>query len=162
MYPNIIFFLSHISNKNSKLLKWVIFQWRAYSVTLTLARFKPMFLYSANDVTSKCYYTSVIYFLLNRGYWISESSILNLLHELNKIILCELLVLASFGRKLHKNDKKSKSSFREIFMSFLCRLYGIVATYRDHFSVVCLSVCPSVCLSVCPSVRHKTCPDYSS
>jgi hypothetical protein len=27
---------------------------------------------------------------------------------------------------------------------FLCRLYGVVATYRDHFSVVCLSVCLSV------------------
>jgi hypothetical protein len=32
---------------------------------LTLARFNAMFIYSANDVTSKCYYTSVISFLLN-------------------------------------------------------------------------------------------------
>jgi hypothetical protein len=52
-------------NKNNKLLKWVIFQWGADSVTLTLARFNAIFLYSANDVTSKCYYNSVISFLLN-------------------------------------------------------------------------------------------------
>jgi hypothetical protein len=31
--------------------------------------------------------------------------------------------------------------------SFLCRLYGVVATYRDHFSVVCPSVRPSQNLS---------------
>jgi hypothetical protein len=30
------------------------------------------------------------------------------------------------------------------FCLFLCRLYGVVATYRDHFSVVCLSVCLSL------------------
>jgi hypothetical protein len=36
-----------------------------YSVTLTSARFNAMFIYKENDVKSKCYYTSVISFLLN-------------------------------------------------------------------------------------------------
>jgi hypothetical protein len=65
---------------------------------------------------------------------------------------------------------------------FLCRLYEVVATYRDHFSVVCLSVTKLVrttphkllvqfhpnfrgmintksccALSICLSVCHKTC-----
>jgi hypothetical protein len=41
------------------------FHWRTYSVTLTLARFNAIFIYDANDITSKCYYTSVISFLLH-------------------------------------------------------------------------------------------------
>jgi hypothetical protein len=42
----------------------------------------------------------------------------------------------------------------KLCLLFLCRLSGVVVTYRDHFSIVC----PSVCLSV----RHKTCLGFSS
>jgi hypothetical protein len=50
---------------NAKLL----FHRRAYCVTQTLALFNAMFIYSANDATSKYYYTSVMSFLLNRRYF---------------------------------------------------------------------------------------------
>jgi hypothetical protein len=57
------------------MLKRVIFHWHAYNVTLTLARFNAMFMYDANDVTLKCYYTSVISFLLNGFFAISSLNV---------------------------------------------------------------------------------------
>ena len=43
----------------------VNFYRHAYIVTLMLSALLTIWLYSANDVTLKCYYTSVILFLLN-------------------------------------------------------------------------------------------------
>jgi hypothetical protein len=51
----------------------------------------------------------------------------------------------TISSKLYRNDQYQVILC--IILAFLCRLYGVVATYRDHFSVVCLSVCPSQNLS---------------
>jgi hypothetical protein len=49
--------------------------------------------------------------------------------------------------KLHRYAGRPSSLPMVKVNHFLCRLYGVVATYRDHFSVVCPSVRPSQNLS---------------
>ena len=58
-----ILFITY-SQKELLIVKKIIFHRHAYNVTLKFSAVLKLYLYSANGVTSKCYYTSVMPFFL--------------------------------------------------------------------------------------------------
>ena len=63
--PARIYSIYHIFPKIILIVKRSIFHQQAYNVMLTFSALLMLCLYNANDIMSKCYYTSVISFLLN-------------------------------------------------------------------------------------------------
>jgi hypothetical protein len=63
--PDPLIFLKNLPVVPSNLQVTDLFHWRAFSETLTLARFNAMFVYNENDVTLYCHYNNVKPFILN-------------------------------------------------------------------------------------------------
>ena len=79
---NILFII--YSQKELLIVKSDHFSRHAYNVTLTFSALLTLYLYGANDVTSKYYYSSVVSFLLN-GF-------ISLLHRVLCDKMCFIIV----------------------------------------------------------------------